>query len=285
MQTGHPEAAPNYYDQAGNLRTGTRISRTLLTGKEDAPDNFRLGYSYGGDDAQWTTPRHHHNFEQVRFVLDGEYSVASRRTLPAGWVGYFPESAYYGPQDINPTLTMLILQFGGPSGQGYASIAQRKKGLEDLKARADGELKNGIFSWVDENGTHHNQDAFEAVWEQMNGRTIEYPPSRYADIILMNPDNFGWRDDPAAPGVAWKSLGVFSERLTKIAFARLEPGATLAFGQEPSNEIAFVVRGELDLNGDKHPALTAFGSSKEDEPVGLTATEATTVFYVKLPTF
>src|SRR6201999_1056525 len=116
MQIGNPAAAPNYYDQAGNLRTGNRISRTLLTGTENAPDNYRLGYSYGGDDAKWTTPRHHHNFEQIRYVLEGEYSVATRRTIPAGHIGYFPESAYYGPQDINPELTMLILQFGGPSG-------------------------------------------------------------------------------------------------------------------------------------------------------------------------
>ena len=47
---------------------------------------------------------------------------------PAGWVGYFPESAYYGPQSISPDLTMLVLQFGGPSGQGFASVAQRRKG-------------------------------------------------------------------------------------------------------------------------------------------------------------
>ena len=79
MQIGNPAVAPNYYDQAGNLRTGNRISRTLLTGTENAPDNYRLGYSYGGDDAKWTTPRHHHNFEQIRYVLEGSYSVGRVR--------------------------------------------------------------------------------------------------------------------------------------------------------------------------------------------------------------
>jgi hypothetical protein len=284
MQIGHPDAAPNYYDQAGNLRTGTRISRTLLTGKENAPDNFRLGYSYGGDDASWTTPRHHHNFEQIRFVIEGQYSVASRRVIPAGGLGYFPESAYYGPQDINPDLTMLILQFGGPSGQGYASIAQRKKGLEDLKAK-DGELENGIWSWVDEDGTHHNQDAFEAVWETMNGRTIEYPPSRYEDIMLMHPQNFSWVADPEAPGLSWKKLGTFSERETKIAFARLDPGARFQIGTEPSNELAFVVTGAVECDGDSHAALTAFGTDSTDSATDLVATAPTELLYIKMPTF
>jgi hypothetical protein len=284
MQIGHPGTAPNYYDQAGNLRTGSRISRTLLTGQENAPDNYRLGYSHGGDAEQWTTPRHRHNFEQIRYVLDGDYSVARRRTLPAGHVGYFPESAYYGPQDINPDLTMLILQFGGPSGQGYASIAQRKKGLEDLKAR-DGELKNGIWSWVDEEGVHRNQDAFEAVWEQMNGKRIDYPSARYEDIILMNPANFSWVPDPENPGAEWKPLGVFSERLTKIAFARLQPGAHIELGRQASNEIAFIVNGAVSTGGVHHQALTAFGTSAQDVPEILIAEEPTTLFYIKMPTF
>lgn len=284
MQIGHPGTAPNYYDQAGNLRTGTRISRTLLTGREDTPGNYRLGYSYGGDEQQWTTPRHRHNFEQVRYVIDGEYSITGRRTLPAGHVGYFPESAYYGPQDMNPALTMLILQFGGPSGQGYASIAQRRKGLEDLKGR-DGELKNGIWSWVDENGVHRNQDAFEAVWEQMNGQKINYPPARYEDIIVINPASFGWVPDPEFPGTEWKQLGVFSERLTKIAFVRLDAGAHIELGREPSNEIAFVVDGAISADGAQHDALTAFGTAAEDQPGTLTAAAPATLFYIKMPTF
>lgn len=284
MQIGHPGTAPNYYDQAGNLRTGNRVSRTLLTGQENAPDNYRLGYSHGGDTEQWTTPRHRHNFEQIRYVLDGEYSVATRRTLPAGHVGYFPESAYYGPQDINPDLTMLILQFGGPSGQGYASIAQRKKGLEDLRAR-DGELKNGIWSWVDEEGIHRNQDAFEAVWEQMNGQRIEYPSARYEDIILMNPASFSWVPDPDVPGKKWKALGMFSERLTKIAFVRLDRGAYLKLGLEAANEIAFIVEGAISVGGARHEALTAFGTSAQDGPEILVAQEPATLFYIKMPTF
>jgi hypothetical protein len=132
---------------------------------------------------------------------------------------------------------------------------------------------------------HHNQDAFEAVWETMNGRKIEYPPSRYEDIILINPDTFGWVPDEANPGAAWKLLGTFSERQTKIAFAKLDEGAHIELGREPSNEIAFIVDGRISVGGQTHERLTAFGTAKHDAPDKLTAVEPTTIFYIKMPSF
>jgi redox-sensitive bicupin YhaK (pirin superfamily) len=119
----------------------------------------------------------------------------------------------------------------------------------------------------------------------MNGRKIEYPPTRYEDIVLINPANFGWVPDPGTPGTEWKQLGVFSERFTKIAFARLETGAHIQLGSEPSNEIAFVVEGTISVDGVKHETLTAFGTAAEDKRETLTAGEATTLFYIKMPTF
>jgi len=283
VKVNHPTTAPNYYDQAGNLRSGDRISRTLLTGVEDDPGNYRLAYGTGGDSAQWTTPRHHHNFEQIRFPLEGDYSVGKNRKIPAGWVGYFPEAAYYGPQAISENVTMLLLQFGGPSGQGFASVAQRRKGYDGLTAR--GTLQNGIFSWVDEQGKHHNQDAFEAVWEEMNGRKIVYPEPRYEDIILMNPATFEWIPDPDTPGVSRRNLGTFTEKEVRISFIRLESGASIEFGTQPSTEILFIKDGRISHDGTELETLTAIGSAPEDHVETLTATEPTELFYMKLPTF
>jgi hypothetical protein len=284
VQTNHPSIAPNYYDQAGNLRTGNRISRTLLTGVEDAVDNYRMAYGTGGDDANWTTPRHHHNFEQIRWAIDGDYSVGRNRVLPAGWIGYFPESAYYGPQSMSSNLSMLIVQFGGPSGQGYASVAQRRRGFDGLKARG-GKLENGIYSWVDEQGVHRNQDAFEAVWEEMNGRKISYPEPRYDSIILINPETFRWIEDRNAPGVSRRNLGTFTEREVRIAFVRLEKGASLSLGTEPSAELMFLKEGQISHDGQVHEKLSAFGSAAGDGTETLTATEPSELLYVKLPTF
>jgi hypothetical protein len=284
MRTSHPSQAPDYFKEAGNLREGTRVSRVLMTGEEGAPDNFRLGLGSGGDEKSWTTPRHHHNFEQIRFPLEGDYSIGKKRVLPQGWVGYFPESAYYGPQVMSSNLTMLVLQFGGPSGHGFASVAQRKAGLERLKARG-GTLENGIYSWVDDEGKHRNQDAFEAVWEEMNGRKISYPEPRYDDLILMNPASFQWIDDPDTPGVSRKQLGTFTEREVRIGFVRLEPGATLTFGSEPSSEILFLKEGQVSHAGQTQERHTAFGTSAQDTPEQLTAVAASELFYMKLPTY
>ena len=284
MKINHPSIAPNYYDQAGNLRSGNRISRTLLTGVEDDPGNYRLAYGTGGDSSQWTTPRHHHNFEQIRWAMDGDYSVGNKRKLPKGWVGYFPESAYYGPQTISQDVTMLLLQYGGPTGQGFASVAQRRRGYDGLTARG-GKLENGIYSWVDENGVHRNQDAFEAVWEEMNGRKIQYPESRYDDIILMNPEAFQWKPDATQPGVAHRNLGTFTEKDVRIGFVKLDAGATLRFGGEPATEILFLKSGVIAHGDDKHEELSAFGSAPEDSVEILTAAEPAELFYMKLPTY
>src|SRR6202167_6506179 len=43
------------------------------------------------------TPRHRHNFDQIRYVLDGEFS-AGTGAIDAGQCAYFPEGVHYGPQ-------------------------------------------------------------------------------------------------------------------------------------------------------------------------------------------
>ena len=60
------EDQPDYHALVGNLRTGNRSTKKLLTGRENSPDNYKL--SYGGDESteDWTTPRHRHTFEQIR---------------------------------------------------------------------------------------------------------------------------------------------------------------------------------------------------------------------------
>jgi hypothetical protein len=284
MRSSHPSVALDYFKEAGNLRSGNRVSRILMTGQEGAPDNFRLGLGSGGDGTAWTTPRHHHNFEQIRWPISGDYSIGKNRLLPQGWVGYFPESAYYGPQVMSPNLTMLVLQFGGPSGQGFASVAQRKAGLDELLA-SGGTLENGIYSWVDSEGRHKNKDAFEAVWETINKREIQYPDPRYDDLILMNPECFEWIPDPGSPGIHRRHLGTFTEREVKISFIKADAGSTLVFGAEPSSEVIYLKSGEVTHDGQVHPSESAFGSAASDAEEELTASVDSELFYIKLPTF
>jgi hypothetical protein len=284
MKSGHADEVGNFYDIAGNIRTGSRTVKALLTGADGSPDNYKLAYSYGEESADWATPRHRHPFEQVRHPVEGDYSIGKNRILPAGWVGYFPESAYYGPQVMSENLKMIVLQYGGPSGLGFYSIEERKKALADLKARG-GELKNGIYSWVDDKGTHHNQDAGEAVWEQMHGTELKYPPSRYDDLVIINPANFDWIDDADQPGVSRKRLGTFSEREIRIELIKVQSGASLRFGDAPSSEILFLKEGSVEHDGRVHPHLSGFGSEAAEAPGQLVAHETSEFLYVKMPTF
>jgi hypothetical protein len=279
MKIKHAGGAAN----ASDVRAGGGSVKSLLFGEQDAPDNYVLRYSCGEEGGDWSTPRHRHVFDQVRYVLEGDYSIGKNRVLPAGWVGYFPESAYYGPQVMSPNLRMVVLQFGGPSGRGFYSTPQRVAAMSAMKT--SGTFTNGVYHWVDEDGGQHNQDAGEAVWERIFGGRVDYPPKRYDEIILMNPENFGWIADEAAPGVAYRRLGTFSERDIRIGFVQLEAGASLDFGTEKAAEVMFLAEGSVSHDGEIHAELTGFSSGAGDAPQTLVAVEPAKFFYTKLPTF
>jgi hypothetical protein len=91
MQINSPATAPDY--TAGNLREGTLDSKVLLRGKEGSLNNYRLSFETATE--SWSTPRHRHNFDQIRLPIKGvvEYGKALP-TLPIGVVAYFPESVH-----------------------------------------------------------------------------------------------------------------------------------------------------------------------------------------------
>src|SRR5271168_1317022 len=59
------------------------------------------------------SPRHRHNFDQVRFILEGEVTY-DRKNYGAGWLGYFPEGVPYGPHG-GIEHREIVLQFAGLS--------------------------------------------------------------------------------------------------------------------------------------------------------------------------
>ncbi len=280
----HREEIVPYHQQVGDVRTGNRNTKPLLYGREGRPDNYKFGYGGAGSTEDWTTPRHRHTFEQIRYVASGEYVVRKDEVMPTGWVAYFPESCYYGPQVKRADCDMLTLQFGGPSGLGYWSTAQRKKALQSLLVKG-GKFENGVYTWVDANGKRHNQDAAEAVEQEARGHAVDYPEPRYKDIILMNPAAYSWVNDKDHPGVARKHLGSFTERDIRVAFIRLEKGASMDFGVEKSNEVMFLKEGAMTHDNTRYENLTAFGTEPEEKPVTLRAVEPCELIYIKMPTF
>ncbi len=284
MQIGNVNSAQLY--TGGNIRaTDVAGLKVLLEGCEGSLNNYRLFHSVNGPDAPlgFEAPRHRHNFEQFRLPLRGDFDYAPGKILPQGWVGYFPEGVHYGPQSRQPDLVLLTLQFGGPSRSGYMSSAERRAGFEALNRR--GKFTKGAFTWIDDNGQRHNQDAFEAVWEEWKGRKLVYPTPRYNDHIFMNPEAFGWAPDPNAPGVSRKPLGTFTEAGVHTAFVRLEPGAEFRLGSGSAIEVLYVIKGKLSNSQHSIPADSALSCDCNEPQEVLKAVEQSECVLFRLPVF
>ncbi|MGE4228264.1 MAG: cupin domain-containing protein [Dongiaceae bacterium] len=284
MRANNPKTAPDFHKVVTDYRSGNRSAALLLTGKEGAPNNYRLTLDGDGSTGDWVTPRHRHTKEQFRYVVSGEFHITDKEVLPKGWAAYFPESVYYGPQIKPKDLHMLTLQYGGPSGLGYMSPSQMQKGIETLLARG-GKFERGVYTWTDADGRRHNQDAAEAAEEAAWGRKMAYPPPRYMTFIIMNPDAFGWIKDKDTAGIARKNLGTFTERDARFGFVRMNKGATLTFGIETSPEIVFVNEGAIVHGDQRYERHSALATEAEEAPVSLRAVEPTELVYMKLPTF
>jgi len=235
-------------------RGGGLATKLLLIGEENTPENFRL--TLGRDRGGHQNPRHHHNFDQIRMSLKGSLSLWPGKELEEGQIGYFPEGTWYGPQaPATAERITLVLQFGGASGQGFISTRQMQQGFAALAPI--GEFKEGVFHRRDGEG-RKNQDAFEAIWEHVCGRRLDYPLERYDAPIIINPANFAWREERTAKGVARKRLGSFTERGTRIELLRLDAGAKATLGEESTRLLLFALSGAGEAGGEAWEPHAAF---------------------------
>jgi hypothetical protein len=219
-----------------HVREGTFRSRRILNGTPATPGNFSLQI---GDTPTYYSPRHRHNFDQVRFQLEGDFDFATDGVMKPGSIAYFPEGTHYGPQSGDSHSATLVLQFGGASGSGYISPEQYEQASAELAK--SGTFARGVYTRLKPDGGKINKDAYEAVWEQVNGRPLVYPRERYLRPVFMDPENFEWIAVEGQPGVSCKVMGEFSERRTRLEFFRVEPEAKLRLAE---HSIYFVARGE-----------------------------------------
>ena len=249
----------------------------LLSGSDGAPDNFYLQLSVLSGD--FVSPRHRHNFDQVRFQLEGSFDFAADGRMDPGSIAYFPEGTRYGPQKaLSPTSATLVFQFGGASGNGYMSEEQFQRGLAEMK-KGPGTFKDGIYTREKPGGGRINQDAYEAVWEHVNRRELVYPKERYSHAVFMTPENFDWVQDGA--GTATRLMGIFSERGTRLLFHRIDANARLAL---EDGSLYFVCAGSGEVSGKSWRARTTIHLER-GERADLRATEAAEVLQVGLPRF
>ncbi len=281
MQAAH-ESEIQFGPVSGH-RSGRIDFKRLLQWTLGAPDNYELSIVRTGGD--YFTPRHRHNFDQIRLCLEGAMNYAPGKDLRAGTVGYFPEGTFYGPQQDKQGSLVMLLQMGGAAGHGFMSYRQLNTGFEELRKR--GEFENGAFSWRDADGRAHRKDGYEAVWEHVNGRTVEYPPARYDEPIVMNPSNFGWVPSARGDGIMVKRLGAFGERGLEFGMTRAPRGVVRRFSAAVRRELFFVISGAVRLGGDGEKLTSHSAFEIEDTDAGgvLEAVEDAEIFYIHLPDF
>lgn len=275
MQIVHSDTM-EWHEPRNTHRKGSIAFKHLIAGTRGAPDNFiwtlvRVGAGY-------CTPRHRHNYDQVRVGLSGRTSISPGVWLKQGQVGFFPEGTYYGPQENTEEGIVLALQGGGASGGGFLAMEQLREGRAALEK--EGTFEDGIFRRQSGPGAQ-NQDGYEAVWEKVTGRKLEYEPARYETPILMNPDHFAWRTDPQT-GVGHRPMGSFTERGTALSYYRLSEASQFTLGGDNARHLGFVTDGAGSLAGEAVRAGSAF-EIREQETATLSATAPATVFVVTLP--
>ncbi len=247
-------------------RGGTFHFVSLVEGEEGSVDNFRLGL--GRSSADFYSPRHRHNFEQIRFVLDGELSFGRDGKMTTGMVGYFPEGVHYGPQTQARESVAAVLQCGGASGSGYPSRNEVKAAMDALAE--SGRFEDGVYRRNEGVPGKRNLDGFQAIWEHINQRPMVYPKGRYPAPILMDPGNYAWTSVESSAGVEEKLLGVFTERRTEARFVRLAPGAAY---YAKGRALYFVTSGTGTVSAEPYRRLTTAYLKKGERTMISAATE------------
>jgi hypothetical protein len=266
-------------DFRGNPKDG----QILLSGADGTRDNYRL--SFTRQTGPFYSPRHAHNFDQIRMVLGGgPMNYGPDCWIQPGEIAYFPEGTPYGPQDYDTARYGVTFQFGGASGSGYISLERMLEGMEELKAF--GTFEKGVFHRTGDvpPGMRRERDSYEAVWEHVNGRPMEYPKPRYDEPILMKPDHFTWQDDPDQFAVSMKRLGTFSERQLEMSVLRVGAGASARIAPRHGTNIGVVLAGTGSIGAHELRLHAAF-SLERDEGAVVTSTSELEVLLVGLPVF
>jgi hypothetical protein len=261
-------------------RDGALDRRTLLTGDPDSPGNFVCGVYYQSGD--FYAPRHRHNFDQWRFQIEGETNLNATGVLRPGTLGYFPEGAYYGPNGREGETTdvrnvIVLVQFGGPAGNGFVSSARFAAAREEL--RALGTFDGGVYHRNEGEPGKKTLDSFQATWEHAQGRSMVYPAPQYNAAILMNTHAYRWMPLAGAPGVEAKLYGTFSDCGIRAAGYKLDPGATFT---AQGRGIFIVLGGSGTLAGEPYRHYTGL-YLESGESAEYRASETTEILPMGLP--
>ncbi len=193
------------------------------------------------------TPRHRHNFDQIRYTISGVQSTGLGDLAP-GECGYFPEGSYYGPQKQEGECACLVLQFQGASGEHLLSNEEMNATYDRL-LKSGGKFENGIYTTLKPDGGKINRDSYEAIWEEHEGRDLKFPAERYRQPVMMMTNNYRFWPDRKRPGVEIKHLGSFSEARTTVTFQRILPGGEIPACVQEDAELRYLIDGSFTFDG------------------------------------
>ena len=156
-------------------RGGTFHYRNLMEGTAGTIDNFQL--SMGRNDKDFVSPRHRHNFEQFRFQLEGDLNFARDGIDDAGHGRLFPGGHVLRPADQRgdrdrPSCCSSAARAGKAICRGRSQAS-----MDAL--RATGTFDGGVYRRNEGEPGKRNMDGFQAIWEQANGRPLQFPKPRY----------------------------------------------------------------------------------------------------------
>ena len=193
------------------------------------------------------TPRHRHNFDQIRYTLSGVQSTGLG-DLAAGECGYFPEGSHYGPQQQKGECECLVLQFQGASGEHLLSNEEMNATYEKL-LKSGGKFENGVYKGFKPDGSAKNKDSYEAIWEEHEGRDLVFPEPRYRQPVMMLARTTA--SGPIATGPASRSSisALSARRAPASASCVLLPGAAIKGGEQEDAELRYLLEGSCSYDG------------------------------------
>ena len=259
-----------------NPRGGDVFRKVIRSAEGGKQVSYDIRFErFGEGDKGYTSIRHRHDFEQLRFAVSGRMDLGFD-TLEEGDVGYFPANAYYGPQKCEGAL-VLIAQWG----DRFITKQQSDEAVAELSQR--GEFRDGIYRSVDDGGHPFNKDPLNAIWEQVFGEKYVPQPARYRQPILITPSAFGWSDQDGPVRV--RRLGTFTELgLAAETVQWVEDGSFEidAGDHDRRPTFLFTTTGSFAHDGEQFGALTGVWADP-GESVKIDATAGSEVLVVRFP--
>jgi hypothetical protein len=251
MDVVHAAAMPWGESLVAQRGGGEVAHKRLFEGAEGSPDNYMLVMSK--EPSSFYSPRHRHPWDQIRFCIEGRIPIAKGLCVEHGEIGYFPESAYYGPQEGGTDRIVVLLQFGGASGQGFIGADRLKQAR--LALEQQGRFAGGVYVRDTTQG-RRNRDAYEAIWLHVTGGKLSYAPPVYRTPIVMRPAALPWLAATEA-GVFVRRIGAFPHRGLSLNAWRVESGAAHQIAPAPLMRLLFVTEGSGSIGAEELHRWTA----------------------------